>query len=84
MYFNLLPLPHAGRGNIPSPLTLNHQDSASPIMGSEVVEFIEPPQEFDTGTDPGARTALHLAIAHSNSQVVDILLNHKSKDIQNS
>lgn len=48
-------------------------------MGSEVVEFVEPPQQFDISMDPGGRTALHLAIAHSHPRVVDILLNHKGE-----
>ena len=41
------------------------------------MEFVEPPEEFDIGVDPGSRTALHLAIAHSHPDVVDVLLNHK-------
>lgn len=54
--------------------------SVSPrVSGSEVVEFVDPPEEFDITLDPGARTALHLAIAHSHTKVVDILLNHKGK-----
>ena len=51
----------------------------APNMGSEVVEFIEPPEEFDVTVDPGSRTALHLAIAHAHPKVVDILLSHKGK-----
>lgn len=45
-----------------------------------MIEFIEPPELFDVSVDPGASTALHLAIAHSHSEVVDVLLNHKGKE----
>ncbi len=50
-----------------------------PNMGSDVVEFIEPPQEFDVTSDPGGRTALHLAIAYSHPEVVSVLLSHKGR-----
>lgn len=49
-----------------------------PNMGSEVVEFVEPAEEFDASKDPGSRTALHLAIAHFHAKVVEVLLNHKA------
>ena len=40
-------------------------------------EFIEPAEEVDLTSDPGGRTALHLAIVHCHPKVVDILLQHK-------
>lgn len=40
-------------------------------------EFIEPPQVYDIGFDPGQRTPLHIAIACQHVRVVDVLLKHK-------
>lgn len=62
-----------------SPPVNNPSPDVGMGMGSEVVEFIEPAQEFDISVDPGSRTALHLAVVHSHPQVVDILLNHKGR-----
>lgn len=40
-------------------------------------EFIEPPEKFDLSFDPGARTALHLAVSRQHREVVDVLLKYK-------
>ena len=45
---------------------------------AEAQEFIEPAEEIDL-SDPGGRTALHLAIVHRHPKVVDILIQHKGK-----
>ena len=45
---------------------------------AEAQEFIEPAEEVDL-SDPGGRTALHLAIVHRHPKVVDILIQHKGK-----
>lgn len=68
----LILLAEGGRFILPAP---------APNMGSEVVEFIEPPEEFDMNVDPGSRTALHLAIVHAHPKVVDVLLNHKGEEL---
>ena len=44
---------------------------------AEAQEFIDEAEEVDLTSDPGGRTALHLAIVHCHSKVVDILLQHK-------
>ncbi len=61
-----------GRGRSPSKVSL-----LAPDIGSEGVEFVEPPQLVDISQDPGR--ALHLAIAHSHPGVVEVLLNYKGK-----
>ena len=42
-------------------------------------EFIASREEFDIDHDPGKRSALHLAIAHHHSRVVDVLLEYKGE-----
>lgn len=42
-------------------------------------EFIAAREEFDVDHNPGKRSALHLAIAHRHSRVVDVLLEYKGE-----
>ena len=62
----------------PPPHTLSNLRPPSPTspLGSEAKEFIEPCVEFDATSDLGGRTALHLAIAHQHTRVVNELLSH--------
>ena len=53
---------------------VSRQSSVSEPPGRE---FIAPREEFDIEHDPGKRSALHLAIAHRHSRVVDVLLAYK-------
>ena len=46
---------------------------------AEAQEFIDVAEEIDLSNDPGGRTALHLAIVHKHTKVIDILLNHKGE-----
>lgn len=59
----------------PSLSNLRPSSPTSPL-GSEAKEFIEPCVEFDATSDLGGRTALHLAIAHQHTRVVNVLLSH--------
>jgi ankyrin repeat protein len=38
-------------------------------------------EENDLSNDPGGRTALHLAIVHKHTKVIDVLLQHKGESI---
>ena len=46
---------------------------------AQACEFVDSAEEIDLTSDPGGRTALHLAIVHSHRKVVDILLQHKGE-----
>lgn len=56
---------------------MNLLDTSILTIANDEKEFIEPAQEFDLTFDPGQRTALHLAIAHTHPEVVGVLLKHK-------
>lgn len=60
----------------PPSLSNLHPPSPTSPLGSEAKEFIEPCVEFDATSDLGGRTALHLAIAHQHTRVVNVLLSH--------
>ena len=68
----------------PPPYTLSKLLPPSPTspLGSEAKEFIEPCVEFDATSDLGGRTALHLAIAHQHTRVVNELLSHTGQSIK--
>ena len=46
---------------------------------AEAQEFIDVAEEIDLNSDPGGRTALHFAIVHKHTKVIDVLLQHKSE-----
>ena len=46
---------------------------------AEAQEFIDVAEEIDLSVDPGGRTALHLAIVHKHTKVIDTLLQHKGE-----
>ena len=46
---------------------------------AEAQEFIDVAEEIDLSNDPGGRTALHLAIVHKHTKVIDVLLQHKGE-----
>ena len=70
--------PPSSSSSVSHPRTMSNLRPPSPTspLGSEAKEFIEPCVEFDATSDLGGRTALHLAIAHRHSLVVNILLSH--------
>ena len=64
------------RTGVPPTLSNLRPPSPTSPLGSEAREFVEARVEFDATSDLGGRTALHLAIAHRFSRVVNVLLSH--------
>lgn len=53
------------------------QTEQANVEGNSVKEFISSPYVYDIITDPGQRTALHLAVIHKHSKVIEVILKYR-------